>query len=57
MDKLEQLKKNLYSIANEEEKEEMNRIFAQEVEIPTTGVVDIDQANSDWFDINDYMED
>lgn len=56
MDKLEQLKKNLYSIANEEEKEEMNRIFAQEVEIPVSGEYDIDQDPS-WFDINDYMED
>lgn len=56
MDKLEEMKKRLYDIANEEEKEEMNRIFAQEVEIPVSGVYDID-SDEDWFDINDYMED
>ena len=54
MDKLEEMKKRLYDIANEEEKEEIQRIFAQEVEIPVSGQYDI-ESDPDWFDINDYL--
>ena len=58
MSKLEQLKENLYEFAKTEcpsAIEDMDRIFAQEIEIPTTGEFNI-ESDPDWFDINDYME-
>lgn len=53
---LDKLTKNLMNIANAEEKEDIQKILAQEIEIPTTGEYNIEQ-DPDWFDINDYMED
>ena len=58
MSKLEQLKENLYEFAKAEcpsALDDMDRIFAQEIEIPVTGEYDIDQ-DPKWWDINDYME-
>ena len=57
MDKLEQLKNNLYDIAKKEcpsALDDMNKIFAREIEIPVSKVYDID-SDEDWFDINDYL--
>ena len=57
MDKLEQLKNNLYELARKETPgsiEDMNKIFAREIEIPVSKVYDID-SDEDWFDINDYL--
>lgn len=51
---LDKLTKNLMNIANAEEKEDIQKILAQEIEIPTTGEYNIEQ-DPDWFDINDYM--
>ena len=58
MSKLEQLKENLYEFAKAEcpsALDDMDRIFAQEIEIPVSKVYDID-SDETWFDINDYME-
>lgn len=58
MSKLEQLKENLYEFAKTEcpsAIEDMNEIFAREIEIPVSGQYDIDSDPS-WFDINDYIE-
>ena len=57
MDKLDILKDKLYELAKTEMPstvEEMDRIFAQEVEIPVSGQYDIDQ-DPEWFNINDFM--
>jgi len=59
MDKLEEMKKKLYTIAKEEcpsVLDDMNEIFRREIEIPISKVYDIEQ-DENWYDINDYMED
>lgn len=58
MNKMEQLKDKLYEIAKTEMPsaiEEMNEIFAREIEIPVSGEYNIDQ-DPEWFDINDFVE-
>lgn len=56
-DKMELLKDKLYDIARKEtpeQIEEMNEIFAKEVEIPQSGIFNTENG-LDYFDINDYM--
>ena len=56
MNKLDILKQNLYKLAaDDKDRDEMDRIFAQEIEIPVSGEYDI-ESDPSWFDINDYME-
>ena len=51
---LDKLKDNLYNLATEDQQKDMDEIFAREIEIPTSGELDID-SDPDWWDINDYM--
>ena len=58
MDKMEQLKNKLYDMVKEEMPsalEDMDRIFAREIEIPVSKQYNID-SDPNWWDINDYME-
>lgn len=50
------LKTNLMGIADSDQRDELQDILSLEIEIPPTGVFDVDE-DVDSFNIDDYMTD
>lgn len=52
------LKDNLMAISDSSQREELQEIFAKEIEIPVSGCYDVDSdEDNDYYLIDDYITD